>query len=149
MKKLLASLVIVSLVAAVGLAEEKKEEKKKRAPNPTGTWTWSREFNGQTMEFTLTLKLGDEGKLTGELARGERKTEISNGTFKDGKIAFTVATERNGQKMTQKYTGTLERGLIKGKVEVKRGDEEPQSRDWEAKRVRAKKDGKKEEKKTT
>ena len=41
------------------------------------------------------------------------------GTFKDGKIEFTIKVEAQGQQLTLKYAGTLEKdGSMKGTVDM-------------------------------
>jgi hypothetical protein len=104
-----------------------------RAEDPTGTWKWTVTFNNNTREQTLKLKL-DGDKLTGSmLGRDNQETAIDNGTFKDDKVSFSVTREFNGNKFTQKYSGTVKGDTITGKSEFER-DGQSQSRDWEAKR---------------
>ena len=119
-----AVLVVFAAFAGTALADDK--------PNPTGTWKWSVERNGQTFDLTLKLKL-DDGKLTGTLARGDQETKIEDGKFKDGEVSFTVTTEGDGQKFTRKYSGKVSGDTLKGKSEFERNGE-TMSRDWEAKR---------------
>jgi hypothetical protein len=126
MKKLAVAAFAVVILAPVGIIRAADK------PDPTGTWKWSVEVNGQQRESTLKLKLAD-GKLTGTMSRGNRDTEIADATFKDGAISFTVTRERNGNKFTTKYTGKLDGDTIKGKTEFER-DGKAESRDWEAKR---------------
>ena len=87
--------------------------------------------------MTQTLKLKLEGdKLTGALiGRNAQETKIDDAKYKDGELSFSVARERNGQKMTSKYTGKLTGDTIKGKIEFER-DGQPQSRDWDATRAK-------------
>lgn len=108
-------------------------------PDPTGTWKWSFTTNdNQTRESTLKLKLEGD-KLTGHLiGRNNTETAISDATFKDNEVAFTVTRERNGQKFTMKYNGKLDGDTIKGTTESER-DGKTRSRDWEAKREKAEK----------
>jgi hypothetical protein len=128
MKRQLAVLV----VACLGLIGTARAEDKS---NPTGTWKWTVTNNDQKRDMTLKLKL-DDNKLTGAvLGRNGQDTKIEEGTFKDGAVSFTVTRERNGQKMTSKYTGKVSGDTIKGKIESER-DGKPQSRDWEATRAK-------------
>jgi hypothetical protein len=109
------------------------------AADATGKWSWSRpgRQGGDPVKITLTLK--QEGtKLTGKVSMPGRQgaaqdTEISDGSVKDGTVAFSTVVERNGNKMTTKYSGKLEGDTIKGKIESERNGQ-AQSRDWEAKR---------------
>jgi hypothetical protein len=103
-------------------------------PNPTGTWKWKVEFRGQSFEATLKLKLEGDTLSGAMVGRNGREMPISEATYKDGDLAFKVVRERNGQKMTQKFTGKVSGDTIKGKIEVDRNGQ-TQSHDWEAKRA--------------
>jgi len=125
MKRIALAAVVFAFVGLMGTA--------RGAENPTGTWKWETNFGGKARENTLKLKL-DGDKLTGAmLGRDNQETAIDNGTFKDDKLSFTITREFNGQKFTQKYTGTVKGDTITGKSEFER-DGQTQSRDWEAKR---------------
>jgi len=104
------------------------------AENPTGTWKWTASFGGQEREQTLTLKLEGD-KLTGSMPGrdGGEPTQISDGTFKDDKVTFSVTREFNGQKRTTKYSGAVKGDTITGKTERER-DGQTTSTDWVAKR---------------
>ena len=103
------------------------------AEDPSGTWKWSVTFNDQTREQSLKLKLEGD-KLTGSMpGRNNTETQIEEGSFKDNVVSFKVTRERNGQKTTSKYTGTVSGDEIKGKIESDR-DGKTNSRDWVAKR---------------
>lgn len=104
----------------------------------TGKWKWSTEFNGQTRENMLTLKLDGE-KLTGAVTgRNNTETAIEDGKFKDREVSFKVTRERNGQKFTLTYKGKVGEDTIKGTIESER-DGQKNSREWEAKRVKEEK----------
>jgi hypothetical protein len=127
MRRLLATALVLAFVGLSSLAQADDK------PNPTGTWKWSVTFNNQTREMALKLKL-DGDKLTGAMVREGRETPVQDAKFKDGDVSFTVVRERNGQKMTFKYTGKVSGDAIKGKTEFER-DGQAQSREWEAKRA--------------
>ena len=98
--------------------------------DPTGTWTWT------TPKGVGTLKLKREGdKVTGVYVGGQNNTEsqIENGTYKDGKLAFSVNREFNNNKVTIKYTATMTGDTMKGKSESDFGGQARMS-DFEAKR---------------
>jgi hypothetical protein len=127
-------ILAVGVVASVGLVGLVRADDK---ADPTGTWKWSVERNGQKRESTLKLKL-DGDQLTGAmLGRNNSETKIDDGSFKDGTVSFSVTRERNGQKFTTKYSGKVSGDTIKGKIEFER-DGKAESRDWEAKRAPAK-----------
>ena len=125
MKRLIAVAVAVVFASLVGTVVA--------ADNPTGTWKWTASFGGQEREQTLTLKLEGD-KLTGSMpGRDNEVTQISDATFKDNKLSFSVTREFNGQKRTTKYEGTLSGDTIKGKS-IRDRDGNVTSTDWEAKR---------------
>ena len=113
--------------------------------DPTGTWTWSVPGRNGGDPRTSTLKLKADGdKLTGKVSSpgrdGQaRETDIEDGKIKGDEVSFKVVREFNGNKFTTKYNGKVSEDAIKGKVEIDRGQGDPQSRDWEAKRQTDKK----------
>ncbi len=103
------------------------------AEDPTGTWKWTVTFNNNTFDATLKLKLEGD-KLTGSMpGRDNQETPISDASYKDGKLSFSVTREINGQKRTTKYEGTVSGDTIKGKSTRER-DGNVMTTDWEAKR---------------
>jgi len=130
--------VLVLGFLGVAQAQDKKAD-------ATGTWTWTRPARNGGTEQKITLKLKVEGdKVTGKVTSPGRQdaaaveTEIKDGKIKGDEISFTVTREYNGNTMTQKYSGKVTADAIKGKIESERNGQ-PQSRDWEAKRVTEKK----------
>jgi len=114
-----AALLLAATVAATALAAD-----------VAGTWTWTtKSKKGKEVESTLTLSVQGE-KLTGDLQRGKKSVEISNGAIKGDEISFEVKTERNGDETVQKFEGKVEGDTITGTTSGKKG----KSRDWEAKR---------------
>lgn len=106
--------------------------------DPTGTYIWTMpgRNGGPDRTNSLALKL-DGDKLTGKLtspARGGKTvdTDINDATLTGAQVSFTVVRAFNGNSFTNKYSGTVADGAIKGKIEYTR-DGDVQSRDWEAK----------------
>jgi hypothetical protein len=125
MKRLAIAMAVLALFAFVGVVSAVED--------PTGTWKSTMMLGKKTQEVTIKLKLEGE-KLTGTVGGGQgRETAISDGTFKDDKLSFSVIREQKGEKLTQKYTGTVGGDTIKGKVNTERGGKS-RSTDWEAKR---------------
>jgi hypothetical protein len=131
MRKTALAALVVGLLGLVGgaQADDKKD-------NPTGTWKWSIDIKGKNREFTAKL-VAKDGKVTGTISTGKNETKIEDGTFKDGKIAFTVTREFKDQKFTTKYNGDVKDGTIKGTIKNNFGDKEFKT-DWNAKREKAK-----------
>ena len=124
MKRVFSAIVFVALAAFVSVASA--------AENPTGNWKSTMMLGKKSQEVTIKLKLEGD-KLTGTMGGGQRDMAISDGTFKDDKVSFSVIREQKGEKLTQKYTGTISGDTIKGKVDTERGGKS-RSTDWEAKR---------------
>jgi hypothetical protein len=110
------------------------------AADASGKWTWSTpgRNGGAARTNTLTLKV-EGAKLTGNVSAPNREgkaveTAISEGKVEGDSVSFSVVREVNGSPVTAKYAGKVAAEAITGKVETVR-DGQPQSRDWEAKRV--------------
>ena len=112
-----------------------------QAADPTGTWTWSTpgRNGGPERVSTLTLK-ADAATLTGKLSVPGRdgspvETPIADGKIDGDNISFDLVRSYNGNSSTNKYSGAVTADKITGKVESVNRDGQPQSRNWEAKRV--------------
>jgi uncharacterized protein (DUF2147 family) len=122
--KRMAAVFCLLAVAGMARAEDK--------PNPTGTWKYTAEVGGQSIEVTIKLKLEGD-KLTGTVSVRDTETKIEDAKYKDGEVSFTVNREFNGNKFTIKYKGKIKGDTFKGKRELER-DGQTNTRDFEAKR---------------
>lgn len=131
--------LVLMLAATAGVAAQDADNK--ATADPTGTWKWEREFNGNTMAFTLRLKC-DDNNLTGSYRtvfsnRGTDQldpVEITNGKLDGDNISFTVTRRRNDNEFTVSYSGKLNGDEIAGNSQVDFGNgarEYP----WNARRV--------------
>ena len=75
--RLFARLVIATAIAGMLSSGSLRADDK---GDPTGTWIWSRELEGQTNRSVLKLSNKD-GKLTGTYRRSGQTVPISNGKF--------------------------------------------------------------------
>ena len=98
--------------------------------NAAGTWKWT--LPGQNGDTILKLKQDGE-KLTGSYDNQFGKAEISDGSVKDGDIAFKVKRELNGEAFVIKYSGKLSGDKITGKCEFAINGE-TRGLKWEAQR---------------
>ena len=99
--------------------------------NPTGTWKWSTERNGQKIESVLKLKLEGD-KLSGTISgRDGKDSAVEEPTFKDGEVKFQVTRDRNGEKIVIKYSGKVSGDTITGTSGA--GD---RTREWKAERAK-------------
>jgi hypothetical protein len=128
---------VLGAALLLGSLTQIQAEDKKVDPSGTYVWTVPARNGGADRTNTLVLKL-DGDKLTGKLssprpggAVGE--TDIADAKLSGSDISFCVVRSFNGNSFTNKYSGTLGDGAIKGKMEFTNRDGEAQSRDWEAK----------------
>lgn len=105
--------------------------------SPAGEWKWSIATpTGDAIEVSLQLEVKD-GKLAGDCQSPFGVAPISQGSFKDGSIEFSVEREFDGNTFVVKYTGKLEGDTIKGTIELPGfGDGEGSKQEWHAKRVK-------------
>ena len=127
---------LAGAILLMGVLVPARAQDKKVDPSGTYIWTTQGRNGGPDRTNTLILKL-DGDKLTGTLSspgRGGQATprEISNAKINGADISFCIVRTFNDNTVTNKYSGTLADGAIKGKMEFERNGE-PQSRDWEAK----------------
>jgi hypothetical protein len=122
--KRVAAVFCVLAVAGLAGAEDKA--------NPTGTWKYTADVNGQSIEVTIKLKLEGD-KLTGTLSALDMENKIEDAKYKDGEVSFKVNREMNGNKFSIKYMGQIKGDTFKGKREIER-DGQTTTRDFEAKR---------------
>ena len=134
MRKLALATFVAGLIGLVGGAQA--DDKKADA---TGTWKWTVERGGQKRDATAKIEVKD-GKVSGTVSGGKNDAKIDDGgTFKDGKISFSVTRDFKDQKITSKYSGTVTEDTIKGTIEGSFGGKETKL-DWDAKREKKAKD---------
>jgi hypothetical protein len=133
--KFCAAILAAGFVSATALAAD---------ASPTGTWKWMQpgRDGGQATERKIQLELKD-GKLTGKMLGFEGPqgqipdAPISDGSFKDGTVAFSIVRDFGGNSFTIKYQGKLEGDAIKGTSEFPGfNGGEPTKRDWNPTRVK-------------
>ena len=106
------------------------------AASPAGNWKWTGQGRGGPQEYTAKFEV-KEGKLTGAVTSPRGDTPITQGTFKDGAIAFVTEISFNDTKFVIKYAGKLEGDTIKGTIERPGRDGGAATKtDWSATRVK-------------
>ena len=128
--------ILLAAALLVGAMTQAQADDKKVDPSGTYIWTVPGRNGGADRTNTLVLKVEGD-KLTGKLSAPGRggavtETEIADGTLTNADISFSVVRSYNDNSFTNKYSGTVADGAIKGKIEFTR-DGDTQSRDWEAK----------------
>jgi hypothetical protein len=128
--------IVMGAVLLTGVLTQAQAQDKKVDPTGTYIWTQAGRNGGPDRTNTLVLKLAGD-KLTGNVSAPGRggqaaDTDIADAKLAGANVSFTVVRSFNGNSMTNKYSGTVADGSIKGKIESERNGQ-AQSRDWEAK----------------
>ena len=89
--------LVAGLLSPVAVADDKKAD-------VTGTWKWTVERNGNTIETTLKLKQDGE-KLTGTMSgrQGSNDIEIEEGKVAGDAVSFKVTRMFGENKIVMKY----------------------------------------------
>jgi len=129
--------VLLGAALLTGTIIQAQAQDKKADPTGTYIWTQAGRNGGPDRTNTLVLKL-DGDKLTGSLTAPGRggaaptPTDIADGKVAGAVVSFDIIRDFNGNSMTNKYSGTLADGTIKGTITMNRNGQDT-SRDWEAK----------------
>lgn len=106
------------------------------AGDPTGSWKWTVSTPNGEIAISARFEHKD-GQLTGTYTSPFGEAPISDGSFKDDAIAFSVEREFDGNRFTVKYQGKLDGDSIKGSLELPGfGGGEPAKLDWNATRAK-------------
>jgi hypothetical protein len=106
------------------------------AADPSGSWKWSLKFDDQGFDVAAKFALKD-GKLSGSIETPMGGNPISDGSFKDDTVDFTLNIDAGGTPMAIKYHGKLEGDTITGKIDSPSFDGgAPMKLDWKATRVK-------------
>jgi hypothetical protein len=137
MKLIKITKIMLGAALLLGTVPLVQAEDAKTDVSGTYMWTMPGRNGGPDRTNTLVLKV-DGDKLTGKLSAPGRggqvnETEIADGKVMGAEVSFCVVRSYNGNSFTNKYSGKLADGAIKGKIDSVNRNGDPQSRDWEAK----------------
>ncbi len=124
--------VLLSVWFLVGTGALGYADDKSPTVDPSGTWRWDFEMNGNAIKNVLKLEASPEGKVTGTLTARDMKMDVIDGQIKDGKLSFSIKAE-TPRSFKIVFDGKLDGDKLEGKAEAKSDDG---SRDfpWTAKR---------------
>jgi hypothetical protein len=110
--------LLIILCAVAWVSELQVGAAEEQGPDLSGAWILKfNSPNGDKIRLPMTLKQEGE-KITGKMKRPDAtESELEEGTFKDGQIAFSVQQKRNQRTITAKYAGKLEGEQLKGTFE--------------------------------
>lgn len=104
----------------------------KSNPGPSGTWRWELNMNGETINNVLKLQSEPDGGLLGSLEARDRKMEIKDGKFKDGRVTFQIVAELRTT-VTIDFDGKLDGDKLTGDIRFSANGETRETA-WDAKR---------------
>jgi len=127
--------IMLGAALVLGATVQSQADDKKIDPTGTYQWVMPGRNGGPDRTNTLVLKL-DGSTLTGKISAPGRGGQAAETTISDAKltgadVSFSVVRTFNDNTFTNRYSGTIADGVIKGKIAFVR-DGESQSRDWNA-----------------
>lgn len=115
MKRMLTVIVCLAccLLAPVVQAGEKKP-----MSDPSGTWRWNFEINGNTIDNVLKVNADKDGKLTGTLEARGLKMDVQEGKVTGEEVSFQIEAQLD-QKITVRFLGKIDGDKISGDFTAK------------------------------
>ena len=104
------------------------------AADPSGSWRFTLESPKGSADSTLTLQLKD-ATLSGSIDNRMGKAKITNATFSNDQIVFTVARKISRRTLNMNYSGKLEGNTIVGAIQTVGRDGHSISVPWKAQRI--------------
>lgn len=114
-------LVVCAVVAAVTanvLAEDKA-----KTSDPSGTWRWDYEMNGESFNDSMKLNLKDDGKVVGKFYGRDQTADVEDGKIEDGKLHAAISLDFNGTPIKLVFTGPIKGDEIAGNVKAEANGE--------------------------
>ena len=103
--------------------------------DPNGTWKWTLKMGGRTNDISLRLAWDGQNLSGGMTGRSNQLTPITNATYKNGTVSFSIIRESFGKAHETKYSATLHKDILLGKSESTHNGE-VRSREWKAERLK-------------
>lgn len=126
------SVIVLAAISTLGFGTDKNLTGESLAVDPSGTWRWDFEMNGNAIKNVLKLEATADGKVTGTLSARDMKMEVLEGQIKDGKLSFNIKAD-TPRSFKIVFDGKIDGDKVEGTAEAKSDDG---SRDfpWTAKR---------------
>ena len=125
-------MIAMACLFCCALTTQAQTDDSKVTADPSGTWRWSIEINGNLIDNVLKLNSDKDGKLTGTLEARGTKMDVQEGKVSGNEVSFQVEVELE-QKITVRFEGKIEADKIDGELKAK-GDGEEREFPWEATR---------------
>ncbi len=89
------------------------------AVDPSGTWRFRAETEGQAIDYTFALSLGEDGRVLGRIQRLDSTSwEIEEGKIEGNELSFMAHPEYRGRQWLAKFRGRLNGDEIEGEATV-------------------------------
>ncbi len=118
-------LALLSALPSTGNAQEKKVD-------PSGTWRWDLDMDGNVIKNVLKLEADKDGKLTGTLEANDLSLKVEDGKVEGDKVSFLITLELD-QTVKVNFAGKQVGDTLKGDISAKT-DEGNRDFVWDAKR---------------
>ena len=118
---------VLALAFAFLTAVDVSAKEDKKQVDPSGTWRWQYEWQGETHEDTVRLNLGKDGKVVGTFrGQSEKDIEIKDGKMEGDRLSYSFTSEWEGAELLVNFSGTIKGDEIDGRLiaEVNGGSHE-------------------------
>ena len=103
---------LLIVFASVSSAEDKAKA------DPSGTWRWDYEMNGESFNDSMKLVLKKDGKVEGKYYGRDRTAKIEDGKFVDGKLEASISLDFDGTDVKLTFSGPVKGDEIAGNVKA-------------------------------
>lgn len=135
MNHLNRKVTIVALIACCSWAPlGQAEETDKVKVDPSGTWRWVFEANGNNIASAVKLNAQKDGKVTGVLIANDREIAISDGKIKGNHLSLRVQFEMQSRDVSGVLEGKIKGDEVDGSIEFKT-EQGGQQFPWKAERT--------------
>ncbi len=96
---------------------------KSTSVDPSGTWRWEYELDGQTLKDSVSVNLGKDNAVEGTYrGRSEKPVAIKDGKMTGDTLSFHFAFDYQGREIKVEFKGKVKGDEIDGSVAVSTGD---------------------------
>ena len=136
LKVFLATMLLGGLSPDVLLGDETvdvKEKKETKFVDPSGTWRWESERNGETRKHELRIDANEKHEVTATYHGMIDGLKSTKGTMEGDKLVLEFDVERDNYAFTAKYKATIKGDSASGTIYFE-SDRGSGDLPWEAKR---------------
>ena len=103
------STLSLAIICAFSVSLYGEETKKEQELDPSGTWRWEYDMQGETVKDHAILQKQRDGKVTGWLHSTIRQKPlvIKGGKIAAGKLTFETLADFNGTEVSLEFSGRL------------------------------------------